>query len=162
MWLLLRLSSRARRTGILADGCCESLQPYRLAKEREKSIGLCREDSRFSSIDKRRSPNQILTRDPTAWSSWTWMDIASDSISALAREIPDAATYDAVTRIVFEDVINFGRLYAWHLFSRRIYARLSGTERTKMNATCYQTRWTLFKRCDYRIKCFLVILWLFE
>ena len=103
-----------------------------------------------------------LTRDPTAWSSWTWMDIASDSISALACKVPDAATYGAVTWLVFEDGVNFGRLYAWHLFSRRIYARLSGTERTKMNATCYQTRWTLFKRCDYRIKCFLVILWLFE
>ena len=87
------------------------------------------------------------------------MDIA---ISALAREIPDAATYNEVTRIVFEDAVNFGRLYACHLFSRRIYARLRGPERTKMNAVYRQTRWTLFKRNDYRIKCFLVFLWLLD
>ena len=61
-------------------------------------------------------------------------------------QIKDAASYGSVTDHVFVDGVRFGRLYVWHILSRRLYTLLPPGERNQMNTIYSQKWWTLFLR----------------
>ena len=83
----------------------------------------------------------------------------SDVFRRLAREVRDAQTYeDAINYLFDDDVINFGRLSVWYVFSKQLYTILPAKERSKMNTIFKKIWWTLFEKGTLSHKTILLIL----